>query len=40
MIVVGLEAVAAGESPPDTLTLLVTLAGAFAATFTVTVIAG
>jgi hypothetical protein len=31
-IVVGLEAVAAGDFPPDTVTVLVTLDGAFAAT--------
>jgi len=40
LMVVGLEALAAGESPPDTVTVFVTLAGAVAETFTVTVIAG
>ena len=39
MMVVGLEALAAGESPPDTVTVFVTLAGAVAETSTVTVMA-
>ena len=38
MIVVGSEAEAAADPPPETLAWFVTLVGAFAATFTVTVI--
>ena len=40
LMVVGSEALAGGESPPLTLTVLVTLEGAVGETFTVTVIAG
>ena len=40
MIVVGLDALAGPDLPPDTATVLVTCEGAFAATSTVTVMMG
>jgi len=40
LIVVTSAALAAGELPPEAVTVLVTLAGAVAETLTVTVIAG
>src|ERR1039458_8328049 len=40
LIVVGLDALAAADLPPDAVTVLGTSDGAFAATFTVTVMVG